>query len=88
MIRRFVKTIQLFDTPNAPLTNEQFFRREKYLLFIKLFWVFSIIIFCLLGIIVDIRYYLYFFYYAVGLWILTKGIDLLLHIVQKTSNKD
>lgn len=77
-MKKLIQLIDKFDGPQSTLSNEEFFIREKLLLYLKLFWVFSIVIFVLLGIIVSISYFFYFFYYAIILWIITKVLDMLL----------
>ena len=80
---KLIQLIDKFDGPQSTLSNEEFFIREKLLLYLKLFWVFSIVIFVLLGIIVSISYFFYFFYYAIILWIITKVLDMLLYFYLK-----
>lgn len=53
-MKKLIQLIDKFDGPQSTLSNEEFFIREKLLLYLKLFWVFSIVIFVLLGIIVSI----------------------------------
>lgn len=60
-MKKLIQLIDKFDGPQSTLSNEEFFIREKLLLYLKLFWVFSIVIFVLLGIIVSISYFFYFF---------------------------
>ena len=78
-MKKLIQLIDKFDGPQSILSNEEFFIREKLLLYLKLFWAFSIVIFVLLGIIVSISYFFYFFYYAIILWIITKVLDMLLY---------
>ena len=78
-MKKLIQLIEKFDGPQSTLINEEFFIREILLLYLKIFWVFSIVIFVLLGIIVSISYFFYFFYYAIILWIITKVLDLLLY---------
>ena len=78
-MKKLIQLIEKFDGPQSTLSNEEFFIRETLLLYLKIFWVFSIVIFVLLGIIVSISYFFYFFYYAIILWIITKVLDLLLY---------
>ena len=78
-MKKLIQLIEKFDGPQSTLSNEEFFIREKLLLYLKIFWVFSIVIFVLLGIIGSISYFFYFFYYAIILWIITKVLDLLLY---------
>lgn len=78
-MKKLIQLIEKFDGPQSTLSNEEFFIHEKLLLYLKLFWVFSIVIFVLLGIIISISYFFYFFYYAIILWIITKVLDLLLY---------
>ena len=78
-MKKLIQLIDKFDGPQSTLSNEEFFIREKLLLYLKLFWVFSIVIFVLLGIIVSVSYFFYFFYYAIILWIITKVLDVLLY---------
>ena len=78
-MKKLIQLIDKFDGPQSTLSNEEFFMSENLLLYLKLFWVFSIVIFVLLGIIVSISYFFYFFYYAIILWIITKVLDVLLY---------
>ena len=82
-MKKLIQLIDKFDGPQSTLSNEEFFIREKLLLYLKLFWVFSIVIFVLLGIIVSVSYFFYFFYYAIILWIITKVLDMLLYFYLK-----
>ena len=82
-MKKLIQLIDKFDGPQSTLSNEEFFIREKLFLYLKLFWVFSIVIFVLLGIIVSISYFFYFFYYAIILWIITKVLDMLLYFYLK-----
>ena len=84
-MKKLIQLINKFDGPQSTLSNEEFFIREKLLLYLKLFWVFSIVIFVLFGIIVSISYFFYFFYYAIILWIITKVLDVLLYFYLKKS---
>ena len=59
-MKKLIQLIDKFDGPQSTLSNEEFFIREKLLLYLKLFWVFSIVIFVLLGIIVSISYFFLF----------------------------
>ena len=61
-MKKLIQLIDKFDGSQSILSNEEFFIREKLLLYLKLFWVFSIIIFVLLGIIVSISYIMPLFY--------------------------
>ena len=79
-MKKLIQLIDKFDGPQSTLSNEEFFIREKILLYLKLFWVLSIVIFVLLGIMVSISYFFYFFYYAIILLIITKLLDLLIYI--------
>ena len=80
-MKKLIQLIDKFDGPQSTLSNEEFFIREKILLYLKLFWVLSIVMFVLLGIMVSISYFFYFFYYAIILWMITKVLDLsLIHI--------
>ena len=56
-MKKLIQLIDKFDGPQSTLSNEEFFIREKLLLYLKLFWVISIVIFVLLGIIVSISYF-------------------------------
>lgn len=82
-MKKLIQMIDKFDGSQSTLSNEEFFIREKLLFYLKLFWVFSIVIFVLLGIIVSISYFFYFFYYAIILWIITKVLDVLLYFYLK-----
>ena len=82
-MKKLIQLIDKFDGPQSILSNKEFFIREKLLLYLKLFWAFSIVIFVLLGIIVSISYFFYFFYYAIILWIITKVLDVLLYFYLK-----
>ena len=79
-MKKLIQLIDKFDGPQSTLSNEEFFIREKILLYLKLFWVLSIVMFVLLGIMVSISY---FFYYAIILWIITKVLDVLLYFYLK-----
>lgn len=63
-MKKLIQLIDKFDGPQSTLSNEEFFIREKILLYLKLFWVLSIVMFVLLGIMVSISYFFYFFYYV------------------------
>ena len=82
-MKKLIQLIDKFDGSQLTLSNEEFFIREKILLYLKLFWVLSIVIFVLLGIMVSISYFFYFFYYAIILWMITKVLDLLLYLYLK-----
>lgn len=82
-MKKLIQLIDKFDSPQSTLSNEEFFIHEKILLYLKLFWVLSIVIFVLLGIMVSISYFFYFFYYAIILWMITKVLDLLLYFYLK-----
>ncbi|WP_314355205.1 hypothetical protein [uncultured Granulicatella sp.] len=82
-MKKLIQMIDKFDGSQSTLSNEEFFIREKLLFYLKLFWVFSIVIFVLLGIIVSISYFFYFFYYGIILWIITKVLDVLLYFYLK-----
>lgn len=82
-MKKLIQLIDKFDGPQSTLSNEEFFIREKILLYLKLFWVLSIVIFVLLRIMVSISYFFYFFYYAIILWMITKVLDLLLYFYLK-----
>lgn len=82
-MKKLIQLIDRFDGPQSTLSNEEFFIREKVLLYLNLFWVFSIVIFVLLGIMVSISYFFYFFYYAIILWVITKVLDMLLYFYLK-----
>ena len=56
-MKKLIQLIDRFDGPQSTLSNEEFFIREKVLLYLNLFWVFSIVIFVLLGIMVSISYF-------------------------------
>ena len=53
-MKKLIQLIDKFDGPQSTLSNEEFFIREKILLYLKLFWVLSIVMFVLLGIMVSI----------------------------------
>ena len=82
-MKKLIQLIDKFDGRQSTLSNEVFVIREKILLYLKLFWVLSIVIFVLLGIMVSISYFFYFFYYAIILWMITKVLDLLLYFYIK-----
>ena len=82
-MKKLIQLIDKFDRPQSTLSNKELFIREKLMLYLKLFWVFSIVIFVLLGIMVSISYFFYFFYYAIILWMITKVLDLLLYFYLK-----
>ena len=82
-MKKLIQLIDKFDGPQSTLSNEEFFIRENLLLYLKLFWVFYIVIFVLLGIMVSISYFFYLFYYAIILWIITKVLDILLYFYLK-----
>ena len=82
-MKKLIQMIDKFDGSQSTLSNEEFFICEKLLLYLKLFWVLSIVIFVLLGIIVSISYFFYFFYYGIILWIITKVLDVLLYFYLK-----
>ena len=42
-MKKLIQLIDKFDGPQSTLSNEEFFIREKLLFYLKLFWVFSIV---------------------------------------------
>ena len=82
-MKKLIQLIDKFDGPQSTLSNEEFFIREKILLYLKLFWVLSIVIFVLLGILVRVSYFFCLLYYAVILWMLRLVLEFLLYFYLK-----
>ena len=72
---KFIDTIIALDKGDHTLTDKQWMKKQRWLFALKLFWVIVLVATFLLAINVSISYFVYFFYFAGALYVLTKVLE-------------
>ena len=65
---KFIDTIIVLDKGDHTLTDKQWMKKQKWMFVLKMFWV-------LLAVNVSVSYFVYFFYFAGILYVLTKVLE-------------
>ena len=72
---KFIDTIIALDKGDHTLTDKQWMKKQKWMFVLKLFWVIVLVATFLLATNVSVSYFVYFFYFAGVLYVLTKVLE-------------
>ena len=76
---KFIDTIIVLDKGDHTLTDKQWMKKQRWIFALKLFWVIVLVGTFLLAINVSVSYFVYFFYFVVVLFILTKILEVFIN---------
>lgn len=72
---KFIDTIIVLDKGDHTLTDKQWMKKQRWIFALKLFWVIMLVATFLLAVNVSVSYFVYFFYFAGILYVLTKVLE-------------
>lgn len=72
---KFIDTIIALDKGDHTLTDKQWMKKQRWIFALKLFWVIVLVATFLLAVNVSVSYFVYFFYFAGILFVLTKVLE-------------
>ena len=72
---KFIDTIIALDKGDHSLTDQQWMKKQRWIFALKLFWVIVLVATFLLATNVSVSYFVYFFYFAGILFVLTKVLE-------------
>ena len=72
---KFIDTIIVLDKGDHTLTDKQWMKKQKWMFVLKMFWVIVLVATFLLATNVSVSYFVYFFYFAGVLYVLTKVLE-------------
>ena len=72
---KFIDTIIALDKGDHTLSDKQWMKKQRWIFALKLFWVIVLVATFLLATNVSVSYFVYFFYFAGVLYVLTKVLE-------------
>lgn len=86
-MKKLIDLIIKFDSSESSLTNEEWYTMRKMILYMKLFFASTIILFTLAAYFISVSFYVYFFYFFIFLYFIIKIIDVFIFINKKHRNE-
>ncbi|MGY3725153.1 hypothetical protein SAMN05421767_12411 [Granulicatella balaenopterae] len=71
--------IRLINTPASQLSGNDWFLKNKLTQFTKYFWAIAITSFILLAYSINVSFYIYFFYFAIVVAIISRIVEFILY---------